>query len=217
MPNKQISNYERLCDEWAGRMKTVDMQAVMHRLPEVEFDGSAYTLHHFGRKLAMDSENFTITAPEDDRALSIDEIMNFYTLLWYCRDGARLTGQWRPFGEIRDASPFAPAFKRGILEPFAQTFSGNITRLERASQEMGAVKLAVSDCGFQLKAFECIPVQCLIWDGDEEFSARANMLFDISITDFIHVESVVSIAQRCLASLAERAGLPIKGSTFSMG
>lgn len=215
MTEKKLSNYERMCLEWAQRLKSVDMQAVMRRLPEIEYDGSAYTIRHFRRKLAMDGSSFLITAPEDSRPVSIDEKLNYYTLMWYCTDGAQLTGEWKPFTELKNASPFGPAFKRGILEPFAETFSGNLDRLAEAAKTLGAKKLEMSDCGFELNAFECIPIRCFVWDADEEFIAQANMLFDKSAVDFIHVESVVTIAQRCLVSLAEVSGLKLKGNTFS--
>ena len=53
-------------------------------------------------------------------------------------------------------------------------------------------------------------MRVLFWDGDEEFSAQCNLLFDRSATDFIHVESLVSIASEALKHLADTAGLPVR-------
>ena len=65
----------------------------------------------------------------------------------------------------------------------------------------------ISDSGFQLPAFACSPMRLNFWEGDEEFEAQANLLFDRSATDFIHVESVVTIASEGVRRLAEAAGL----------
>ena len=39
-------------------------------------------------------------------------------------------------------------------------------------------------------------MRVLFWDADDEFPAQANLLFDKNATDFIHVESVVTIASQ---------------------
>lgn len=65
-----------------------------------------------------------------------------------------------------------------------------------------------------MKAFECIPVRFLFWDGDDEFPAQGNVLFDASATDFIHGESVVTIAAIGLDRIAKFAGVPLDRSTF---
>ena len=54
----------------------------------------------------------------------------------------------------------------------------------------------------------------MFWDGDDEFPAQANLLFDRSATDFIHIESVVTIATELLRQLSEAAELPIPRDTF---
>jgi hypothetical protein len=50
-----------------------------------------------------------------------------------------------------------------------------------------------------------MPIRFLFWDGDEEFPAQANILFDENITEFTHEETVVTIASdgvRCLTDAA---------------
>ena len=67
---------------------------------------------------------------------------------------------------------------------------------------LGGKKLPWSDMGYELSAFECIPVRFLFWEGDEEFPAQGNLLFDAGVTDFIHGESIVTIASVGLSRLA---------------
>ena len=65
-----------------------------------------------------------------------------------------------------------------------------------------------------MDAFACIPVTFLFWDGDDEFPAQGNILFDASATDFIHVESVVTLASVGLQKLADHAGIPLDPAAF---
>lgn len=79
-------------------------------------------------------------------------------------------------------------------------------------RELGGLRLDLH--GYQLPAFECIPMRLYFWDGDEDFEAQANLLFDESAVDFIHVESVVTIASVGVFRLAEAAGLSPDGNAL---
>ena len=73
---------------------------------------------------------------------------------------------------------------------------------------------AGQDMGYELSAFQCIPVRFLFWEGDEEFPAQGNLLFDAGATDFIHGESIVTIASVGLSRLAAAAGVPMDSAAF---
>lgn len=85
-----------------------------------------------------------------------------------------------------------------------------------AFEKLGGKKIPFSDIGYQIDAFSCIPMRFLFWDEDDEFPAQANILFDKSATDFIHVESTVTIASVGIAMLTEAAGLMPSGSFFQV-
>ena len=207
------SNYEMLCNQWAETLRAADPEQLTALLPELRREDRCLTAVHFGRTFRLDLDSGAITAADGGPA-SIYERLNIYTLLGYCREGARLTGQWVPFRDVQGAGPFAPAFDRSVLRPFAATFTGRIDDLRTAAMALGGTPLPHSDAGFLLHAFECIPMEFLFWEGDEEFPAQANILFDSGVTGFIHVESTVSLASVGITRLAQAAGLPLAGSTF---
>ena len=81
---------------------------------------------------------------------------------------------------------------------------------------LGGRELPQGDVGYEIKAFECMPMRFYFWDADEEFEAQGNILFDYSATDFNHIESAVSIADVGIKRLAELAGVPVRGKSFQM-
>ena len=93
-------------------------------------------------------------------------------------------------------------------------FDGRSGALEQAYLSLGGKKLPWSDMGYELSAFQCIPVRFLFWEGDEEFPAQGNLLFDAGATDFIHGESIVTIASVGLSRLAGAAGVPMDPAAF---
>lgn len=213
---ERISNYEMLCGRWAGKFLDMDKGELLTRLPELGTEGDYLTLRHFDRKYGISVNTGEICAMEDKQAVSSMEKLNIYTLLWYAKPGAALTGNWVPFSGLKDARPFVPAFQKGVIADFAAAFSGHAAALSMAAEKMGGILLPHGDVGVQLSGFACIPVQYLFWEGDEEFPAQANILFDAGSTGFIHVESMVSIASEGMIRLMEHAGVTSEKRGFSM-
>lgn len=86
----------------------------------------------------------------------------------------------------------------------------------RPLAKLGGKELPQGDVGYEIRAFECMPMRFFFWERDEEFEAQGNILFDYSATDFNHVESAVSIADAGIRRLAELADLPVRGKSFRM-
>lgn len=207
-----MNNYEKQREDWRRQFLTMDQADICRRLPEVQKTDTKLILWHYGRRFAVDRQSGEISVLSDSRPVDITPQLNIYTLFRYAQTAARLTGEWAPFRDLKDGSPFAAAFQNGILAPLAETFCGREERLEKAVRALRGERLGAS--GFLLPAFACIPVKLLFWDGDDEFPAQANLLFDRSATDFIHIESIVTVAAEMLYQLADAAELPILGNAF---
>ena len=206
-----VNNYETWREDWRKRFLSMDHDALLQKLPFLRRAEERIWLSYFSMDCALRLSDGRIEAPQ---SLAINDEMNIYTLLWYAKPGAALTGEWLPFVQLKDASPFGPAFQKGNLTPLAQTFTGHGDRLEQALLSLGGRQLPHGDVGYEIDVFPCIPMRVLFWEGDDEFPAQANLLFDRSATDFIHVESVVTIASQGLNILAQIAGLPVRGAAF---
>ncbi len=210
----QISNYEKCCAQWAEKFLTMDHRKLQELLPELKDEGEYFTICHFHRKYKISKATGEIFRADTGEMPSTTLQFNIYTLFAYVSPQAYIHGDWQPFANMRNARPFAPAFQKGVIEAFAATFSGHLRELQQAAQKLGGERLRISDAGYELKAFDCIPIRFHFWDRDEEFNAQANILFDAGAVDYIHVESLVSIATQGLYSLAEEAGLPVSGRSF---
>ena len=216
MEKPDVSNYEKLCEAWREKILGLDVQELLRKLPELKVEGDYLTLYHFGRKFGVHMATGTVVAPEDEGPVSVGARMNIYNLFWYSKENAQFHNEWVPFRDVKGASPFAPAFDKNVLKTFARTFTGKTQQLKEAAARLGAVTVKQGDAGFILKCFDCIPIQYLFWDADDEFPAQGNILFDSGVTDFIHVESTVSLATDGFRRLAEEAGIPLRGNVFSM-
>jgi len=204
----QTNNYENLVEQWRRKAMDFDYRERYEALGLPGYNEGNLPVTYCQTRYEISREDFGIyeagnpgKKPEHTIALSI------YHLFYYSAKKPVNSGRFVPFRDVKRCSPFDPAFKKQILIPFAKAFEGKKERLIAAGERLGLQRIGYSDAGFQAKAFECVPVQILFWDGDDEFPAQANILFDENITEFTHEETVVVIAGHSFDSLIRAAKL----------
>ena len=212
----ELSNYEKNCRAWQERFRAMDQERLLAAIPGLRREGGDLTLCHFGEKFAVDAATGAIRPLESEEPVSATVRLNIYTLFGYASPLARFQDDWVPFQQLRDTSVFQTAFQNGIVTPFVATFTGHTHQLRRALEAMGGREVPWGDVGYQVEAFACIPVRFLFWEGDDEFPAQANLLFDRSATDYIHGESIVTLAAVGVHRLAKLAGLPLDRRAFPL-
>lgn len=216
MLNDTTNNYVKACEDWRQKFLIMDQGQLIEKLPEIKIETDYLTLSLFGKRFGIHTQTGKIVTLDDLQPAEIVSQLNIYTLFGFVSPQAQFQDKWVPFRELKGASAFTLAFEKHVLAPFAQTFSGQLDALALACERLGGIDLAHSDVGYRVDSFSCIPLKFLFWDGDDEFPAQANILYDVSAIDFIHVESTVSIAVEGIVRLAEAAGIEIKGSLFQM-
>ena len=203
------NNYDDWRRDWRARFLTLDRDALCRKLPWLRQTEAELVVRYFIWDVVLDWETGAPSAPVE---LQLYDEMNILTLLWYCKEGAARSGEFVPFDRLPHAAPYGPAFRRGNLETLAASFAGRPRELERALLALGGRKLPTGDVGYEIEVFPDFPMQVLFWDGDDEFPAQANLLFDKTCTDFIHVESVVTIASQAEVWLERLAANAAPGS-----
>ena len=104
------------------------------------------------------------------------------------------TGNWIAYREIQGASFYFSAFVKRAIDPLKKTFGSNIPGLVTAAERLGGQAIPAGDAGFEFRLFPRIPVQLILWEGDAEFPAEANILFDETIGDILSPEDVAWLA-----------------------
>jgi hypothetical protein len=114
--------------------------------------------------------------------------------LYFHKSDAKNSGDMVAFRDLRVCADFEPAYRKMTLEPFAAYFDRKTLLLSERVFDIGGQINLCGDVSFTVKAFPLISLQFIFWDGDEEFPANANILFDKNIAEFIHPESIPVLA-----------------------
>lgn len=208
-PPQRGGNYEKIASDWRARFTAWDHAAMMRNVGLNGCFDDHLEIPYYGRRYDIDRSTGAIRDPLNPGGeVPFSVQMALLHLLFYAKENPRNSGVWVPFRDVPGASPFAPAFRRQILEPFAERFRAHADDMRRIGVRLGFHPLAQSDAGFLAYAFPCVPVQILFWDADDEFPPQANVLFDRNVADFTHVETVVTIASDGLGLLLREWGAP---------
>ena len=103
-------------------------------------------------------------------------------------------GHWISYREIPGAAFYFGAFLKRAVEPLKKVFGQNLSGFSRAAEKLHARKIANGDTAFEFKALPAVPLQLILWTGDEEFPAEANILFDSTIGQILSPEDVAWLA-----------------------
>jgi len=202
------NNYKDVIISWEQKAVEWDFKTKYEQLGLVGYTKEKMLpITFYGKEYWINRENGGIYKAGEERKAGFDTAMSIYSLFFHSVEHPRNAGIWVPFRDVKRAAPFTEAFKRTVLQPFSATFEGRLEKLLMAGEKLGFERITHSDAGFQAMAFSCMPVQFLFWDGDEEFPAQANILFDSEITDYIHEETVVLIAGEGTKRLMGTAGV----------
>ncbi len=102
----------------------------------------------------------------------------------------KLTGNWVAYREIQGASFYFSAFVKRAIDPLKKVFGRNIPGLSKTAKYINGKAIDFGDVAFEFKVFPKVPLQLILWEGDDEFSPEANILFDETIGEILSPEDV---------------------------
>jgi hypothetical protein len=104
------------------------------------------------------------------------------------------SGNWVAYREIPGASFYFSAFVKRAVDPLKKVFGSDASLLEKTAGNLDGRAIDAGDAGFEFSVFPRVPIQLILWEGDEEFPAEANILFDDTIGDLLSPEDIAWLA-----------------------
>jgi len=104
------------------------------------------------------------------------------------------SGIWIAYREISGASFYFSAFVQRAIDPLKKVFGKNVSALMTAAEKINGKPIDIGDAGFEFLVFPKIPLQMIIYEGDDEFEPEANILFDATAGAFLSPEDAAWLA-----------------------
>lgn len=125
-------------------------------------------------------------------------ILHYMTAL----SDVRPSGKWIAYREIPGAAFYFSAFVKRAADPAKNMFGANIEALHTAAPKINGRRIDEGDAGYEFWVFPKVPLRIIIWEGDEEFEASANLLFDQTAGSFLSPEDAAWLAGMVVYRLA---------------
>lgn len=178
--------------------------AMVCRNAMVAFDPATgiYLLRSFGMDVSVDTEKKIISsqAPEGDLLLERLGYFSRLSILFYlisARD-IPLSGRLVRPENLKGGHIFFRGTHVLPLDKLASRYTGDAEAFLKRGDELGGGQLAYGDASVRLFPFPRIPVDIILWQEDEEFPPRADLLFDSTCELHLALDILWSIAMKSL-------------------
>ena len=126
-------------------------------------------------------------------------------LLMYLKQasGLPIRGQWINFLQLPEGAHHHEPFMIDAIRPMLKEFEGKRDLFLRVAEKLGGWKVKMGDYGVIIPVLPKVELAFVIWEGDEEFPAKGNILFDSSITTYFDTAGAyvlgINVARRLMA------------------
>lgn len=106
-------------------------------------------------------------------------VLKVLTLIYLSNtNGAKPAGEWVAYRDVPGGRFYEPVLSRSVEAPLAARFSDDERGFLKAAEELGGTEQQFGDAASSLALFPNVLLCFILWKSDEEFPARAGVLFD---------------------------------------
>ncbi|MFZ5647308.1 MAG: DUF3786 domain-containing protein [Bacillota bacterium] len=171
-----------------------------------------FEIAYFGRNYIVDLEGRVWRADASEK----DVPFNDRTLIvQYLSEASGLPprGAWMSFLELPEGIHHFAPFQTDATTPLAETFGSAPAQFGEAAVDLGGRPLSLGDHSFYIPALPKIPLAVVLWEGDDEFAAKSNILFDSVAPTHLTTAALwvlgVELAHKMISHLNHKAGREI--------
>jgi hypothetical protein len=121
-------------------------------------------------------------------------------------DGTQVRGEGGAYRDLPGARYHEPAFVADVERPLSAGLSGRLKHLRRWSEKSARPIELTGDISLAWDVLPSVPLLIIFNEKDEEFSASARVLFDISAPNYLPTEDLSVLAELATWRLLEELG-----------
>ena len=157
-------------------------------------DATHFEIQFLGRRYGIEYPSFRFA---DLEASGTDIPLQEQVLILHYMMGAdplRDPGDMIAYREIPGASFYFGPFVKRAVNPLKETFGRNLDAFHKACRTLRGTPIDAGDAGYRFQVFPQLSLHYILWEGDEEFDAEANILFNEATGDCLSPEDAAWMA-----------------------
>ncbi|PIU31869.1 MAG: hypothetical protein COT06_05830 [Syntrophobacteraceae bacterium CG07_land_8_20_14_0_80_61_8] len=116
-------------------------------------------------------------------------------------DGAPPTGELITYRQVPDGHFYFDAFQRRARDPFLKGFGAQPELFRACAEKLGGVPVENGDLGMRFQVLPRVPIQIILWFGDDEFPPEASLLFDANVSGYLPAEDIAFVSGNLVYAL----------------
>ncbi len=189
------SNYKvAYYTEWNTLQKRDFEKVKQIRNVDYDKEKNEFILKVFNKEYILNCNDETIRTSEGNYILNPEIGVMFLNYLSFTETDIDKTGKWISLKEVPNGGMmFYPAFYKSSIVNLINEFGYNSKKLKSCAKNLGAKEIKMGDMAFEFDVFPKVSCRVVIWEGDDEISPSATILFDSSVQYIMHVESIIGL------------------------
>jgi hypothetical protein len=166
-------------------------------------DGEKILIHFLSEPYHIQFPQVEFYSPNKKTISLVTRILLLHYLIH--AEGDLLTGRWVTYKDIPGGLLYAGVFARRVTEPLQRKFGRSAELFKEVGIRLSGELADIGDASFVLQAFPNVPLQYVLWEGDEEFPPSVQLLFDASVNHYLSLEDIVVLGQITAGRLINRS------------
>ncbi|MDR0663625.1 MAG: DUF3786 domain-containing protein [Spirochaetaceae bacterium] len=195
---------ERADTHYSGVYRELDPLETAARC-NLRFTGGGFSLRLMGTEYIADFPDFELRG--EAGSLIRDEAVRVLVLRYLCK--GRWTapgGRQLSYSEIPWGNLYFRNFEGRCIKRVERMFGGDpesFSEIFERHKQLNAENIAGKECGWRFEFLNGIFMSIIIWKGDDEFPAKAQILFDDNFPLAFSAEDIAVAGDICISRLKE--------------
>lgn len=182
---------------------------MMSELASAPYDpeNGRFTVHMMGRNYQVQYPTGEIYT-EDGEPLEVYAVMTLFLRYLANARGIPATGKDITYKEIPGGHVYYSNFNNRTIHRLARIFGNRLEELKKAFEAIGGQPVKMGDVGYRFQFMNNVYLTFILWRGDDELPAAANILFDMNTPYYFDAEDLAVVGDVAIGVLRNHGKIP---------
>jgi hypothetical protein len=204
MNQPPIDKLAPVVKEAQAKLRAIDRAVIADRSgAEINRDGDLRMMF-LRREYVIDQTEWTVQRVEDGAAPH--SILQSLILTYlYMSDGTPPIDRWVGFRELPNGLFYAQAFQGYTGDELIRQLNDDVAAFKTASEKLQGAAVPIGDTGYAFQVLPRLKLAVIMWSGDDEFPAQAQVLFQASASHYLMTEGLAIVGSLLIGQIIKAA------------
>ena len=200
----QIDKLAPVVKEAQAKLRQIDRVVVADRSGATFDQNGKLRMEFLRREYVIDHAEWTVTRA-DDGAVPPSIMQSLILTYLYMSDGTPPIDRWLGFRELPNGLFYAQAFQGYTGAVLVRDLNGDVAAFKQASEKLQGAALAIGDAGYVFQVLPRIKLAVIMWSGDDEFPAQAQVLFQETAAHYLITDGLAIVGSLLIGQIVKAA------------